>query len=52
MSVHRHIEINSQRNVNGFVNLGDNHTIPNGNKIPEAKNALVFLAIGINGYWK
>jgi len=26
--------------------------IYDGNEIPIAKNSLVFLAVGINGYWK
>uniref|UniRef100_A0A2S2NKA9 THAP domain-containing protein 9 n=1 Tax=Schizaphis graminum TaxID=13262 RepID=A0A2S2NKA9_SCHGA len=51
MSIRKHIEMDSQRNVYGFVNLGVANDM-DGDEIQEAKNALVFLAVGINGYWK
>jgi len=33
------------------INMGANE-VNDGDDIPLAKNALVFLAVGINGYWK
>lgn len=51
MSIRKHIEMDSQRNIYGFVNLGVANDM-DGDEIQEAKNALVFLAVGINGYWK
>lgn len=51
MSIRKYIEMNSQRNIYGFVNLGMAIDM-DGDEIQEAKNALVFLAVGINGYWK
>jgi hypothetical protein len=51
MSIHKHIEMDSQRNVYRFVNLEVANDLE-GDEIQEAKNALVFLAVGINGYWK
>lgn len=43
--------MDSQPNIYGFVNLGvENMTDSDG--VQEAKNALVFLAVGINVYWK
>jgi len=51
ISIRKHIELDSQRNIYGFVNLGVANDM-DGDEIQEAKNALVFLAVGINGYWK
>lgn len=51
MCIRKKLEMDSQRNIYGFINLGmENMT--DGNEVQEAKNALVFLAVGINGYWK
>jgi len=42
--------MDSERNIYGFVNLGMVNDM-DGDEIQEAKNDLVFLAVG-NGYWK
>uniref|UniRef100_A0A2S2N8G3 THAP domain-containing protein 9 n=2 Tax=Schizaphis graminum TaxID=13262 RepID=A0A2S2N8G3_SCHGA len=52
MSIRKQIEMDSNRNVYGFVNLGITSTENVDKNILEAKNALVFILVGINGYWK
>lgn len=52
MSIRRHIEMDAQRNVYGYVNLGVQCNNVDGDEQLEAKNALMFLVVGINGYWK
>jgi len=51
MCVKRHIETDTHQNVYGHVNMGTN-VVYDCDGIPVAKNALVFLVVGINGYWK
>lgn len=51
MCIRRHVEMDSQRKIHGYINMGAEYSYDNDN-IPEAKNALVFLVVGINGYWK
>ncbi|CAI6360523.1 unnamed protein product [Macrosiphum euphorbiae] len=51
MSVKRHIEIDTQQNMYGYINLGTDCNYDN-DEIPVAKNALVFMVICMNGYWK
>lgn len=51
MCVRRQVEMDTQNNIYGHINMGANETY-DGDDIPLAKNALVFLAVGINGYWK
>lgn len=49
--VKRHIEIDTQQNMYGHVNLGTDCNYDN-DEIPVAKNALVFMVVCMNGYWK
>lgn len=51
MCIRQHVEMDNQRNIHGYINMGAEYSYDNDN-IPVAKNALVFLAVGINGYWK
>jgi len=51
MCIRQHVEMDSQRKIHGYINMGAEYSYDNDN-IPEAKNALVFLVVGINGYWK
>jgi len=51
MCVKRHIEVDTHQNVYGHVNMGTN-VVYDCDEIPVAKNALVFLVVGMNGYWK
>jgi len=51
MCIRQHVEMDSQKKMYGFINVGAEYAYDNDN-IPLAKNALVFLAVGINGYWK
>lgn len=52
MCVKRHIEIDTQQNIYGHVNMGTDAKYNETDEIPVAKNALVFLIVGLNGYWK
>jgi len=45
------VEMDTQNNIYGHKNMGANE-VYDGDDIPLAKNALVFLAVGINDYWK
>jgi hypothetical protein len=45
------VEMDTQNNIYGHINMGANE-VYDGDDIPLAKNALVFLAVGINDYWK
>jgi hypothetical protein len=51
MCFRQQVEINSQKNVHGYINMGAEYSYDS-DDIPLAKNALEFLAVGINGYWK
>jgi len=51
MCVKCHINIDDHQNIYGHVNIGTN-VVYDSDEIPVAKNALVFLVIGMNGYWK
>lgn len=51
MCIRQQVEIDSQKNIYGFINMGAEHSYDS-DDIPLAKNALVFSAEGINGYWK
>ncbi|KAL4113195.1 hypothetical protein QTP88_016863 [Uroleucon formosanum] len=51
MCIRQQVEIDSQQNIHGYINTGAEHCYDS-DDIPLAKNALVFLAVGINGYWK
>lgn len=51
MCVKRLLEVNTQQKMYGHIDLGTNSTY-DGDDIPLAKNALVFLMVGMNGYWK
>jgi DNA transposase THAP9 len=51
MSIRKQVEIDSNRNIYGFVNMGIfNDALDPDETVPEAKNALVFLLVGVNGY--
>lgn len=50
MAIRQHIDWNGH-NYSGFVNMGANCVYDHDN-LPLAKNALVFLAVAINGHWK
>jgi len=53
MSIRKQVEMDSNRNIYGFVNLDTFNDASDPDKtVPEAKNALVFLLVGVNGYWK
>jgi len=53
MSIRKQVAMDSNRNIYGFVNLGTFNDASDPDKtVPEAKNALVFLLVGVNGYWK
>lgn len=51
MCVKCHVEIDTHQNFYGHVNMGTN-VVYDCDEIPVAKNALVFLIVGMNGYWK
>lgn len=50
MSIRENIEWDG-KNMYGFVDLGTDISIEC-DDLPHAKNALVFMAVGINGHWK
>jgi len=52
MSIRKHTEMDTQQNVYGYVNISIQCNNVDGDEQPEAKNALIFLLVGINGYWK
>jgi len=43
--------MDSQNKIHGYINMGAEYSYEN-DDIPLAKNALLFLVVGINGYWK
>lgn len=47
----RLLEGDTQQKMYGHIDLGTNSTY-DGDDIPLAKNALVFLIVSMNGYWK
>ncbi|KAL4121129.1 hypothetical protein QTP88_013694 [Uroleucon formosanum] len=51
MCIRQHVEMDSQKKMYGFINMGADYAYDNEN-ISLAKNALVFLTVSINGYWK
>ncbi|KAL4092136.1 hypothetical protein QTP88_026692 [Uroleucon formosanum] len=51
MCIRQHVEMNSQKKMYGFINMGAEYAYDRDN-IQLAKNGLVFLAVGINGCWK
>uniref|UniRef100_A0A2S2PS39 THAP domain-containing protein 9 n=1 Tax=Schizaphis graminum TaxID=13262 RepID=A0A2S2PS39_SCHGA len=51
MCIRRYVEMDSQKKIYGYINMGAEYSYEN-DDIPLAKNALVFLVVGINGYWK
>lgn len=51
MCVKRLLEVYTQQKMYGHIDLGTN-SIYDGDDIPLAKNSLVFLIVGMNGYWK
>lgn len=51
MCVKRQIEIDPQQNIYGHINMGTG-AIYDADDIPIAKNALVFMLVGMNDYWK
>jgi len=52
MCVKRLIEIDTQQNIYGHVNMGTDAKYNETDDIHVAKNALVFLIVSLNGYWK
>lgn len=53
MCVKRRIESDTQQNTYGHVNLGTDISYDcDDDKIPLAHNALVFMVVCMNGYWK
>lgn len=50
MAIHSGIHWNGKKWY-GFVDMGTDFNYDNDN-IPQANNALVFLAVSLNGYWK
>lgn len=50
MSIRENIEWDGKK-MYGFVDLGTDISIES-DDLPHAKNALVFMAVGINGHWK
>jgi len=51
MCVKRLLEVDIQQKMYGNIDLGTNSTY-DGDDIPLVKNSLVFLIVGMNGYWK
>lgn len=51
MCIRRYVEMDSQKKIHGYINMGAEYSYENDN-IPLAKNALIFLVVGINRYWK
>jgi len=50
MSIREQIEWDGNK-THGFVDMGSNISIDDDNLV-HAKNALVFMAVGVNGHWK
>jgi len=50
MCIKRHVEMDNKRQIFGFVDLGIDGIYDH--DPPEAKNALVFIVVALNGYWK
>lgn len=46
-----HIEWDGEK-MHGFVDMGANINNCDGDNLVHAKNALLFMAVGINGHWK
>jgi len=51
MCVKRQIEVDPEQNIYGYINMGT-RAIYDAYDIPTAKNALVFMIVGMNDYWK
>lgn len=51
MCIKKHVELDTCQNVYGYVNMGVDYELDK-DDIHQAKNALVFLVVGMNGYWK
>lgn len=51
MCIKRHVEIYNKRQIFGFVDMGIDGIYDHDDP-PEAKNALVFIVVALNGYWK
>jgi len=52
MCIKKHIEVDTQNNVFGYIDLGTGKHTDDGDDLPLARNALVFLVVGLNDYWK
>lgn len=51
MCIKRHVEMDNKRQIFGFVDMGIDGIYDHDDP-PEAKNALVFIVVALNGYWK
>jgi len=51
MCIKKHIEVDRQNTVYGYIDLGTGQSVDDDN-LPFARNALVFLIVGLNSYWK
>jgi len=52
MCIKKHIEVDTQNNVFGYIDLGTGKHTDDGDDLPLARNALVFLVVALNEYWK
>lgn len=52
MCIKKHIGVDTQHNVFGYIDLGTGKRTDDGDDLPLARNALVFLVVGLNDYWK
>lgn len=51
MCIRRYVEMDSQKKIHGYINMSVEYSYGN-DDIPLVKNALLFLVVAINGYWK
>lgn len=51
MCIKKHVEVDPQNNIYGYIDLGTGSS-DDKDDLPLARNALVFLVVGLNDYWK
>jgi len=52
MCIRQQVEIDSQKNIHGYINNMVVEHCYDSDDISLAKNSLIFFAVGINDYWK
>lgn len=51
MCIKKHVEVDTHNNIYGYISLGTGRS-NDGDDLPFARNAFMFLVVGLNDYWK